>query len=138
MTAWYVDTSAFMKLVSFEPYTEELEAWFAATDERAGRTVSSDLLRTEARRAARRSADPEIYARTIARLERIDLFPLSSTMCDDAGIVDPSELCSLDALHLAGALALGDDLSGIVTYDRRLIDAAESHGITTVSPGASD
>jgi predicted nucleic acid-binding protein len=137
MTAWYIDTSSFVKLVSVEEHSAEMEAWVADRDERADRIVSSDLLRTESRRVARRSTDPQMYALTLERLERIDLIPLSSTICDDAGIVDPSELRSLDALHIAGALALGDDLSGIVTYDRRMIEAAESYGITAASPGAT-
>ncbi|HWH97207.1 MAG TPA: hypothetical protein VNS80_02470 [Pseudolysinimonas sp.] len=38
------------------------------------------------------------------------------------------------ALHIASALELGDDLSGIVAYDDRLSDAARSHGIAVVAP----
>jgi predicted nucleic acid-binding protein len=33
-------------------------------------------------------------------------------------------LRSLDAIHLATALSLGQDLAGIVTYDQRLAEAA--------------
>ncbi|MFT7607756.1 MAG: putative nucleic acid-binding protein [Candidatus Aldehydirespiratoraceae bacterium] len=49
-------------------------------------------------------------------------------------VLDPSVLRSLDALHLATALDLGDDPEGLVTYDDRLADAAEANGVAVVSP----
>jgi predicted nucleic acid-binding protein len=51
-----------------------------------------------------------------------------------AALLDPSELRSLDALHLATALELGDDLDAVVTYDRRMRDAAAGHGLAVVAP----
>lgn len=48
--------------------------------------------------------------------------------------LEPDLLGSLDSLHLAGALELGDDLEGIVTYDRRLAAGARAVGIRTVAP----
>jgi predicted nucleic acid-binding protein len=41
---------------------------------------------------------------------------------------------TLDALHLAIALSLGDDLDGLVTYDSRMADAARRHGVTVIGP----
>jgi uncharacterized protein len=38
--------------------------------------------------------------------------------------MEPVELRTLDAIHLACALALGDDLAGVLTYDHRMADAA--------------
>lgn len=46
-----------------------------------------------------------------------------------------TENMKLDAVHLAAALELGDDLDGLVTYDDRLADAARFHGITVIAPG---
>jgi hypothetical protein len=43
-------------------------------------------------------------------------------------------LSSLDAIHLASALDLGDDREGLVTYDDRLAEAAEANGVAAVSP----
>lgn len=43
-------------------------------------------------------------------------------------------LCSLDAIHLATARILGDDLSAIVSYDDRLLKAAADAGLGTASP----
>ncbi len=43
---------------------------------------------------------------------------------------------SVDALHLSAALATGDNLEGIVTYDDRLADAAAANGVAVVAPRA--
>ena len=43
-------------------------------------------------------------------------------------------LRALDAIHLATAMAVGDDLAAIVTYDERMIDAARLMGLATTSP----
>jgi predicted nucleic acid-binding protein len=51
-----------------------------------------------------------------------------------AARVEPTSLRALDAIHLATALSLGHDLSGIVVYDRRLADAARGAGLTVWAP----
>ena len=51
-----------------------------------------------------------------------------------AGVLEPAILRTLDAIHLATALAVGDDLGAIVTYDKRMAAAAGSLGLRTVSP----
>jgi predicted nucleic acid-binding protein len=43
-------------------------------------------------------------------------------------------LRTLDAIHLATAMALGDDLETIATYDERMSEAARLVGLSTVSP----
>ena len=55
-------------------------------------------------------------------------------MFDLAGRLLPVELRSLDALHLAAALSIGRDLQAIVTYDKRMADAARKSGIPVESP----
>ena len=51
-----------------------------------------------------------------------------------AAEIEPDLLRSPDALHLAAALELGDDLEGIVTSDDRLAEAAHRYGIPVVAP----
>jgi hypothetical protein len=128
--AWYLDTSAFLKLLIQGSETTALRKWFAAHEP----SWSSQLLRTEALRAASRL---EIDHTTVERaLGAISLvLPAVSTFFT-AGRVDPPELRSLDALHLAAALELGDDLEGVVTYDGRMIVGAKGAQIPVVSPGA--
>jgi predicted nucleic acid-binding protein len=43
-------------------------------------------------------------------------------------------LRSLDAIHLATVLQLGDDVGQLVTYDDRMAEAARQLGIKTARP----
>lgn len=128
--AYYLDTSALAKLVVAEPETEALMAWIGATD---AEWTCSDIARTELFRAVRRAA-PDLVVRARDVLDAVTLVAATATVLDAAARVDPLGLRSLDAIHLATALALGDDLDGIVTYDGRLADAAIANGLHTVRP----
>jgi uncharacterized protein len=128
--AFYLDTSALAKLVVAEPQTLALLTWLNVSDRRP---VSSDLARTELIRAVRRVAsDRLVQARAV--LDAVTLLEVTTTMFEEAGRLDPTLLRSLGAVHLAAALALGDDLEGLVTYDERLVAAARLNGITVVAP----
>jgi uncharacterized protein len=131
--AWYVDTSAFMKLAVSEPRSPEMRAWADAEEERSGSLWSSDLLMTEAVRAARR-VSPEALKATMDRLQRIAILTITTDTYVRAGELDPAILRSLDAFHLAAALSLGDDLEGIATYDVRMTEAAGALGLQTKAP----
>ena len=52
-----------------------------------------------------------------------------------AGALAPASLRSLDAIHLATAISLGEDLTAVVAYDDRLIAAARRNGLSVRSPG---
>jgi predicted nucleic acid-binding protein len=111
-----------------EPESAALWRWA-----RRRELVSSDLLRCELVRVARRAGSPALR-RARALLEAVALFPVGTHVFERAGLLDPADLRSLDALHLAAALDLGDDLEGIVAYDVRLAEAASHHGIEVVAP----
>lgn len=128
--AHYVDTSALVKLVVAEPETAALRAWLTEADRDL---VASNLARTELLRAVRR-ATPDRVLQARAVLDSITLTDLSAPLFEQAGRLDPTTLRSLDAIHLAAALDLGDDLDGLVTYDDRLAEAARSNGIAVVAP----
>jgi uncharacterized protein len=82
----------------------------------------------EGRRAARRYG--ELAAkRARAALTAITLVPLDEPILDAAAELDPAELRSLDALHLATVVSLGEDLERLYCYDGRLTDAAQALGI---------
>lgn len=125
----YVDSSALVKLVVEEVETEALTAVLAD----ALRLASSALARVEVTRVARRSAGGAVE-RADRLFERIALLPLDEVVLSVATTVGPRSLRSLDALHLASALSLGDDLSALVGYDRRLRDSAEAAGLRTLAP----
>ena len=126
----YLDTSALVKLVIEEAETAALFDWLNDDDRRV---VTSDLARTELLRAVRRvSPGHAAAARNVLRA--CGTIALSADICDRAALLDPTSVRSLDAIHLATALTLGDDLAAFVCYDTRLIDAATLNGLTAVSP----
>ena len=59
---------------------------------------------------------------------------LPTSTFERAAEIAPDLLRSLDAVHLAAALELGDSLEGLITYDERLAAAAALHGIAVISP----
>ena len=126
----YIDASAFVKLLGHEPESEALLAWLA--DEQPS-LFSSDLLRTEVIRAVRRAA-PDLLWKCRELLLTVTLSDMPTAIFRSAAELDPTVLRSLDALHLAAALDLGDDLDSILTYDDRFAEAARSVGIAVVAP----
>ncbi|MCP3935929.1 MAG: type II toxin-antitoxin system VapC family toxin [Actinomycetia bacterium] len=126
----YVDTSALVKLVVAESETAALRKWL---QDEGGDLVACDLVRTELMRAVRRVV-PDRVLQARAVLDSVTLVEVTSAVFEDAGRLDPSGLRSLDAIHLASALDLGDDLDGMVTYDDRLAEASVSNGVTVVTP----
>jgi len=128
--AHYIDTSALVKLVAAEAETEALRSWIGIE---GSDLVSCDLARAELLRAVRRAApDRVVLARAV--LDSITLISVAASTFDAAGRLDPAILRTLDAVHIAAALELGDDLAGIVTYDNRLAGAARANGIAVVAP----
>ena len=129
--AFYLDTSAAVKLVQREAGSDELQAWLAGGERML---VSSLLLRTELLRATRR-VRPDLLGRARALLDHITLLDVSMDVCERAGLLDPDGMRSLDAIHLASALTLIDELEGVVAYDVRLRAAAVAVGLTVIAPG---
>ena len=128
--AHYVDTSALVKLVIAEAETEALRSWIG---KERPTLVSCDLARAELMRAVRRAApDRAVQARLV--LDAITLVAVATATFEAAGRLDPATLRTLDTIHIAAALELGDDLTGMVTYDDRLADAARANGIVVVAP----
>jgi uncharacterized protein len=92
------------------------------------------LLGVEAIRAcARYGADYAADAR--AWLGDLALMPIDHEVLGRAATVGPSGLKALDALHLATALTIKDEVGSFFTYDIRLADAARDEGFTVLHPG---
>jgi uncharacterized protein len=125
---WYLDTSAFLKLIVDEESSSAMRNWYTANDQ----VWSSQLLYTEALRAAQRlQIDLQLVQEA---LDTVTLILPSAATYTSAGRLEPHRLRSLDALHLASAIEIGSDLDGIVVYDQRLADAARDTSIEVVSP----
>lgn len=125
----YLDTSAFVKAPLGE---RDARALAAAADE-WGMRASSAILRVEATRAAARVGAPALEA-VGAALRRVVLVPVDDEVLDIAAHVADPGVRSLDAIHLATALSLGDDLGVLLTYDARMAEAARSLGLPVESP----
>jgi predicted nucleic acid-binding protein len=125
--AWYLDTSAFLKLLVEEVDSLAMRKWAEQHDS----LWSSQLLRTEALRAASRLGVSIDDVETA--LESVSLILPSVETFNTAGHL-PQPLRSLDALHLATALEMGGDLEGFVTYDERLIASSRDQSFIVVSP----
>jgi uncharacterized protein len=110
----------------------ELEALLAELVEWDG-YVSSALLGVEAVRACGRY-DTKVADDARAFLEGVALLPLNDAVLDEAAAISPTELRSLDALHLATALSIRDEIGVFVTYDEPLGAAAAGRGLTVAQP----
>jgi len=125
----YLDSSALVKLVVLEPESRALRRYLRRERER----VSCALARTEVLRAVR-----PVSAAALERARRvlrgIHLIRLDDALLDAAGMTDPAVVRSLDAIHLAAAQLVAPSLSALVTYDRRMAEAAALLGFTVEAP----
>jgi predicted nucleic acid-binding protein len=125
----YVDSSAIVKLVVAEAESKALRRYLA----RRQPLVSSALARTEVARALMPSGGDAV-ARGQDVLRRVQLLRVNDRVLSEAGRLEPTELRSLDAIHLASASQLGASVGQIVTYDERMAEAAKAIGWTVASP----
>jgi uncharacterized protein len=131
VTALYLDSSAFVKVLVDEPESGALRGFLAGHPDE--RRVSSTLLRAEALRAVRHLGSSALTA-VRDGLRRVDLIGIDDRILDAAGMLEPRILRTLDAIHLATALTVGDDLVAIITYDDRMTEAARLLGLSTFRP----
>jgi len=131
VTLVYLDSSALVKLVITEPESRALMELLRARPDR----VSSAVALTELPRALRRAgfgARERRRAREL--LARVALVDTDRRILAAAAALDPPTLRTLDAIHLATALAVREDLASLVTYDRRLRAAAERAHLDVLAP----
>jgi predicted nucleic acid-binding protein len=127
----YLDTSAFLKLVKDEAESRPLNEYLRSLP--APRFTSSTLLAVEARRGTLRSA-PKRLPRVDLMLDSVTQLEISDAIIETASRLPDPMLRSLDAIHLATALLIRDDLDVLVSYDDRLLAAASAHGLPTAKP----
>lgn len=129
----YLDSSALMKLVRREEETAALREWLDLHPEQP--VVTSELGRVEVLRAARRIGG-QVLVEARAVVGDLDLVPLDRGVQDVACDIGDPLLRTLDALHLASALLLGEALTVLIAYDHRLADAAQAAGLVVARPGS--
>ena len=128
--AHYLDTGALVKLVVAQPETAALRAWLT---ERPEPHVSCNLARTELLRIMRDVApDRVVMARLV--LDSLVLTEVTADIFEAAGRLDTGVMNCRNAVHLAAALDLGDDLDSLVTYNEHLASGARSYGVPVTAP----
>ncbi len=126
----YLDTSAVVKLLMQEPETVALRRRLRSWQRR----TSVALLRVELLRAVRRAGIPRLMTQARRQLGTIHLIRLDDELLERAAELEPPTVRSLNAIHLAAALSLGSGLAAVVTYDNRMITAAQAIGLPVVAP----
>jgi len=116
-----------VKLVVDEPGWEELAVRVSGCA-----LVCSVLGQLEVIRAVRRAGVDERAADRA--LERVTLQRIDLGVLEGASVLDPPQLGSLDAIHLATALLFAPELDALVTYDRQLGRAAAAAGLRVEGP----
>ena len=133
MTSCYLDASAIVKLATAEAESLALRAWLRGLFP----VVTSRSSTVEVARAIGRKDGGGVARGRAAALEAfasVALAELDAGIANRAAEIGPATLRALDAIHLATALAIGDELAAFVTYDARLADAARAAGLTVVTP----
>ena len=128
--AAYLDASAVVKLVVAESESGALRNYLVRWPTRA----SSALTRTEVIRALHRAGYDSRVAAARRLFHTLHLIRLDEPLLDHAADLPPRELRSLDAVHVASALALGSELGVLLTYDVRLAEAAKANGLHVEAP----
>jgi len=131
VSLYYADTSAVIKLLAEESHSRAFAAFYDSHAETEW--VSSALLRIEVTRAVIR-AMPALMPDARDLLSAFSYIAIDNDIVEGAMNEPDRGLRSLDAIHLATARILGEDLSAIVSYDDRLLKAAADAGLGTASP----
>jgi uncharacterized protein len=128
--AAYVDASALVKLFKGEPETEAFRA--ALVDWPV--QVSSELIRVEAVCTARRLGGEAVLLRATETLERITLIPVSSEIVERSLEPHTPPLRAMDAIHLATARTISEEIGAMFVYDADLHAAALAHELNPLAP----
>jgi predicted nucleic acid-binding protein len=128
MNVAYVDASALTKLILDEPGSVAMHRWYVEAE----RIASSVVGVIETRRAVARHLDTfeglDVLLRSVVRIE------VDRIVAALAATLELAALRTLDAIHLASAMGLSDQLDAFVTYDDRLAAAARAVGLPVVRP----
>lgn len=131
MTTAYLDASALVKLMRAEPGSEALVEALPQWPVR----IASEIVVVELGCTARRLGGGELLDRAGTITDGLHLIPFSAAIRERAVAMafDPP-LRALDAIHLATAIELGEDVDGFVAYDDHLCRAAAAQRLVVRSP----
>ncbi len=126
---WYIDSSAIIKLIKFEPESKALVASLPQ------RLTTSQLARIEVIRTIN-TYSTELLADSYSVLTDIPMIPIDDAVVTVAqGLPAFITLRTLDSIHLASALTIKNEIEGIISYDKEMNKAAVALGFKVLSPG---
>lgn len=125
----YLDSSAIVKTLVEEPESKALRGFLRNFKIHA----SAELARAEVLRAVRR-VEPDAVPRAYEAFERLVFITVTESLLDAAGTLDPPELRTLDAIHLAAARTVAAQLGALVTYDARMKRAGAALAFPVEAP----
>lgn len=129
MAGVYLDTSALGRVLLGEPDSAAVVRCLRKFDQH----LASRLLVVELRRLALREG---VLEDADQLLSGVALLPLDEAVLNAAETVPPTNVATLDAVHLVTALRLADAglIDTVMTYDTRLAGGAREHGLAVVAP----
>jgi predicted nucleic acid-binding protein len=126
----YLDASAVVTLIAGRTHVAELSAFLASRPARPLATSTVGFVET-VRTIDRIGSYPTL----MADLSRDFTEILVTEEIRDGAAMLPQGVRTLDALHVASAQALGENLDALITYDRRMFDVAHAVGLPVAAPG---
>jgi uncharacterized protein len=130
LTDLYVDTSALLKRVFIEEESPQVLAILRERSATGDLIASSELAWVEVARAISRAGVSDVSEVLRAACTGVARQPLTAVVMQRACTIGPPTLRSLDAIHLSAAISLG--AVEMLTFDRRLAEAAESVGVKAI------
>jgi len=127
---YVVDSSALVKLIVSEEHSKTLGSWVANCNQDL---FISELARTEVSRAISR-VDSNLNKQFNTIINRFGIIRVSTQVLTIAETLSPTSLRTLDAIHLASCIILGETLTGFVTYDNAQASAALINRIDVFTP----
>ena len=118
-----------MKLVVEEPESAALRDLLVRHPDQ----LASAIVEVEVVRAVRR-ASPKLVSQAQQVVEQLAVVEPSEPIRARAALLEPVTLRSLDAVHLATALEVREELDGLVTYDTRMAATAKTLGLPVLAP----
>jgi hypothetical protein len=131
VSLYYADTPAVIKLLVEESHSKVFAASYDAHAD--AEWASSALLRIELTWAVTRAL-PALLPDARDLLLAFSFVAIDDDIVEAAMNEPDRGLRSLDAIHLATARILGEDLDALVSYDDRLLKTATDAGLETASP----
>lgn len=125
-----MDTSALLKRIFIEDESSQVRAILRARTTAGDLVVSSELAWVEVARAVSRAGVREVGEMIRTACAGVARQPLTQAVMQRARTIGPPNLRSLGAIHLAAAISLG--AVEMLTFDRRLAEAAESLGVKAI------